>query len=248
MSALACPSSDNVPFSDFDAPVDSQNPRDTSAAAIVASAAMALYQLTGQAKYRSAAESLLLARSSSGYLSEGTSSEPILRRGSHKWGSSETGTIFGDDYFVEARLRYKAVIGFDTDTTPVAPNPTSCRLVNRSTRANIGDANHPMIAGFVVEGGARTFLLRGVGPALIEFGFTSAMSDLLIRLFSATDTLPPPAENDNWSTAINGPQITSVTSAVGAFPLPAGSKDAAILIEFQPGTCRLHLTRRRRID
>lgn len=38
---------DNVPYADFDAPIDSNNPRDSSATAIVASALLELFQLTG---------------------------------------------------------------------------------------------------------------------------------------------------------------------------------------------------------
>lgn len=38
---------DNVPYSDFDAPIDEDNPRDSSSTAIVASALLELFQLTG---------------------------------------------------------------------------------------------------------------------------------------------------------------------------------------------------------
>ncbi len=244
MSALASQSTDNIPFSDFDAPLDSQNPRDTSAAAIVASASMELFEITGQAKYRAAAETLLLALASAGYISEGTTYEPILRRGSNKWGSAESGTIFGDYYFVEALLRYKAIIGFDTSTDPGNPSPSSAgRLTNISTRAYVSDANHPMIAGFVVEDGSRTFLLRGIGPTLAGFGVSTAVSDPQLRLFNSTDNLTPIAENDNWSTAPNAAQIATTTTTVGGFPLPSGSKDAAILIELPPGTYTLQMSR-----
>ena len=43
---------DNVPYADFDAPVDSDNPKDSSATAIVASALFELFELTGTAKMR----------------------------------------------------------------------------------------------------------------------------------------------------------------------------------------------------
>lgn len=39
---------DKVPYSDFDAPVDSSNPRDSSSTAIVASALLEIFQLTGE--------------------------------------------------------------------------------------------------------------------------------------------------------------------------------------------------------
>lgn len=39
---------DNVPYADFDAPVDSDNPKDSSATAIVASALFELFEHTGK--------------------------------------------------------------------------------------------------------------------------------------------------------------------------------------------------------
>lgn len=39
---------DNVPYADFDAPVDSDNPKDSSATAIVTSALFELFELTGK--------------------------------------------------------------------------------------------------------------------------------------------------------------------------------------------------------
>ena len=41
---------DKVPFADFDAPEDSDNPKDSSATAIVASALFELFELTGTAR------------------------------------------------------------------------------------------------------------------------------------------------------------------------------------------------------
>ena len=41
---------DNVPYADYDAPVDSDNPKDSSATAIVASALFELFELTGMTK------------------------------------------------------------------------------------------------------------------------------------------------------------------------------------------------------
>lgn len=42
---------DNVPYADFDAPKDSDNPKDSSATAIVASALFELFELTGRYQY-----------------------------------------------------------------------------------------------------------------------------------------------------------------------------------------------------
>jgi unsaturated chondroitin disaccharide hydrolase len=108
MAALKAQSEGNIPYSDFDALVDELNPLDTSAAAIVASASIELYQITGDQKYLNVAENMLNDLTSPPYLASDMTYEAILTRGS--WGyddPEEVGTIFGDFYLVEAMLRYK---------------------------------------------------------------------------------------------------------------------------------------------
>jgi len=108
MDALKSQSKDSIPYTDFDAPVDDQHALDTSAAAIVASAAIELYQFTGKAKYLDAAENMLNDLTSPPYLATGTPYESVLTRGSWEYDvHEEVGAIFGDFYLVEAMLRYK---------------------------------------------------------------------------------------------------------------------------------------------
>ena len=108
MAALKEQSEDSIPYSDFDAPIDELNPLDTSAAAIVASAAIELYQFTKDEKYLEAAENMLDDLTSPPYLATNTPYESILTRGSWRYDAhEEVGAIFGDFYLVEAILRYK---------------------------------------------------------------------------------------------------------------------------------------------
>ena len=110
ISALTAQSEDHIPYSDFDAPVNESHPLDTAAAAIVASAAIELYQFTKEEKYLNATENMLNDLTSPPYLATNTSFESVLTRGSHSYDRhSEAGTIFGDFYLVEAMLRYKAL-------------------------------------------------------------------------------------------------------------------------------------------
>lgn len=97
---------DFIPFSDFDAPLDNKNPRDTSAAAIVASAALELFELTGESRYFQDAEAILASLSSPHYLARGTRYQSILRSSSEKWGEPEVGAIFADYYLLEAIQRW----------------------------------------------------------------------------------------------------------------------------------------------
>jgi len=96
-----------VPYSDFDAPLDSLNPRDTSAGAIVASAALELYQITGDRRYLLNAEAILESLSSPKYLTIGWGWQSILGGASEKWGRSDVGAIFADYFFLEALYRWE---------------------------------------------------------------------------------------------------------------------------------------------
>ncbi len=98
-----------VPFSDFDAPIDNDNPRDTSATAIVACAALELYEITGKTHYLRDAEQMLGSLTNPYYLSIFSDYESILMRGSEKWGEPEEGTSFGDFYLLEALYLYRNV-------------------------------------------------------------------------------------------------------------------------------------------
>jgi hypothetical protein len=105
LAATAAQSADGIPYADFDAPVDASNPRDSSAAAIVAAACMELFSHTGEESYRATA-ARILATLHRAYLTKGTAHQAILAAASEKWGNAEVGAIFGDYYFIEALSRY----------------------------------------------------------------------------------------------------------------------------------------------
>ena len=44
------------------------------------------------------------------------------------------------------------------------------------------------------------------------------------------------ATNTGWSTGSNAASIPSATATVGAFALPSGSADCAVLLNLQPGS------------
>lgn len=97
---------DGIPYSDFDAPINSNNPSDTSAAAIVASAALELYTLTSDFKYLERAELILSSLSATPYLTSGTNHQALLDYASEKWGKDDVGAVFADFYLLEAAWRY----------------------------------------------------------------------------------------------------------------------------------------------
>jgi hypothetical protein len=113
---------------------------------------------------------------------------------------------------------------YDTGS-PALPTP---RLVNVSVLKHLGNG---LTAGFVVGGtGSATVLIRVVGPTLAsEFNIANAVTDPQVTLLSGQAVI---ASNDDWNTA---PEMAAVFSTVGAFALPAGSRDAAIVATVQPG-------------
>ena len=84
-------------------------------------------------------------------------------------------------------------------------------------------AGQTLFVGFSVSGGSRSLLIRGVGPTLGGLGVPGVMADPRIELYNGTALV---AENDDWG---NGPALISAAAGVGAFPLTAGSRDAALL-------------------
>lgn len=112
------------------------------------------------------------------------------------------------------------------------------RLLNLSTRAQVaGDTT--LIAGLVVKASApRIFLLRGVGPSLGQFGLTG-MADPRLEVYAGAGRL---AFNDDWGRSDAGFSVRDTADAVGAFPLPAASKDAALVMPLGSGLYTAHVS------
>lgn len=113
-----------------------------------------------------------------------------------------------------------------TVTVPVVPGAEVSRIANLSIRTRAGTGDQTLIVGFVVGGagtaGSKPLLVRGVGPTLAQFGVTGTLEDPRLELFNAAGTRL--FENDNWLAADG-----AAFAGVGAFPLTAGSRDAALL-------------------
>ncbi len=117
--------------------------------------------------------------------------------------------------------------------TPVTPG----RLVNFSFRGSTGVNTQPIILGFVVAGSQKNLLLRGIGPGLTALGVSTALVDPQIKLFAGSAVI---AANDDWG-AVANPTDTAAATATGAFPLAAGSKDAALLYAANAGGYTAHI-------
>jgi hypothetical protein len=111
--------------------------------------------------------------------------------------------------------------------------PVTTRLVNISARAVAASGNDSLIAGFVVAGGSKTILVRGVGPTLTQYGVKSGqLDDPTLGLYSGQTAV---LTNDDWNSAANADQVASAITTLGAFPLSTGSRDAALLSSVSAG-------------
>jgi sugar lactone lactonase YvrE len=114
-------------------------------------------------------------------------------------------------------------------------NPDASRLLQVSTRAQIGTGSDILVAGFVIEGtAAKTVLVRAVGPTLGSFGVTNALADPRLDLYAAGQSVTQIYSNDNWG---GDAQLVTAAAGSGAFALAgAASRDAALLVTLAPGT------------
>ncbi len=106
----------------------------------------------------------------------------------------------------------------------------TARLINISTRGQVGTDANILVGGFVISGaGNKTVLIRAIGPGLGAFGVTGTLPDPVLSIFNSAGTVV--ASNDNWNA------IDAATFAqVGAFPLPANSKDAVVVATLSAGS------------
>jgi hypothetical protein len=123
-----------------------------------------------------------------------------------------------------------AVIAEIYDATPGTNfSNTTPRLVNVSVLKPLGAG---LTVGFVVGGeGRKTVLVRVVGPTLgaAPFGISGVDSDPRVELYRGQERI---AQNDNWGGA---QPLVSAFATVAAFPLGAGSRDAALVATLEPG-------------
>lgn len=104
------------------------------------------------------------------------------------------------------------------------------RLINLSTRAFL-PAGSALTPGFYVRGtAAKTLLIRAVGPTLSLFGVGPALAEARLDVI-AQDTATLVASNNDWG---GGPTLRDTFASVGAFPLAADSRDAAVQTTLSP--------------
>ena len=105
---------------------------------------------------------------------------------------------------------------------------SAVRVINLSARNRVGTGANVLIAGFSVSGtGTQRVLIRAVGPTLSALGVPAVLADPQLELNDATGVV---ANNDNWDAS-----LAPVIASAGAFPLPTGSKDSALVATLSAG-------------
>jgi glucose/arabinose dehydrogenase len=110
------------------------------------------------------------------------------------------------------------------------------RLIDISTRGQVGTGSNVLIAGFVVGGTtAKTVLIRASGPAIgaAPFNVAGTLPDPQLQVYGAGNPAPLLATNSGWA---GSTQIAAAAASVGAFPWTnTSSKDSAVLVTLPPG-------------
>lgn len=116
----------------------------------------------------------------------------------------------------------------------------SGRTLNLSSRAVVRAGDGALIGGFVVRGPAyKRLLIRAIGPTLRSFGITQPLLDPSLEIYAGQTIV---GSNDRWSAVGGGTVIEAATKSVGAFTLPPGSEDAALLVTLPPGAYTVKVT------
>ncbi|MBE2215764.1 MAG: hypothetical protein IAE82_17960 [Opitutaceae bacterium] len=118
---------------------------------------------------------------------------------------------------------------------------SGARLVNLSGRAYVSAGDSLLVAGFSIRGsGTVRLLIRAVGPSLARFEVPDLLPDprLVVQPLGGQTI----AENDDWGNQGDPVAITTAASAVSAFSLPTGSKDACLLVDLPAGSYTAHAT------
>jgi outer membrane protein assembly factor BamB/subtilisin family serine protease len=114
---------------------------------------------------------------------------------------------------------------------------SASRLVNLAARATAGSGDQALFVGFVVSGASKSVLVRGVGPGLTTtFGLTGVLADPQLAVFSGSTAIQ---SNDDWG---GGTTLSNAFAQVGAFSLPAASKDSALLTTLAAGPYTAQIT------
>jgi hypothetical protein len=136
-------------------------------------------------------------------------------------------------------------------SNPAEVSINTANLVNLSLLGTLNSSNPTFTTGFAINGiGTQTILIRADGPGLIPLGVSSVLSQIQLQLYDSAGNVI--ATNTGWSTpsilgnSPSGAKVIPVTPALmasaGAFSLPTGSNDCALIVTVPKGTYTAQVT------
>ncbi len=152
---------------------------------------------------------------------------------------SDTYLLTSDD-LAGIHSLYGAPSGTPTPTATPTPTPTPApsatpdpnapsRLVNLSSRMEVGTGDNVLIGGFIIQGDKRKkILLRGLGPSLAAVGVPGALQDPQLTLLDSAGAVIE--TNDNWR---DSPEVADILAS--ALP-PTDDRESAIVARLNPGS------------
>jgi hypothetical protein len=119
--------------------------------------------------------------------------------------------------------------------------PSTSRLANLSARAVVTSGDSILIGGVVVTGAPeKRLLVRAVGPGLSDLGINRPLPDPILRLVNHAGL--ELARNEGWEKDPEAGELPVLAATVGAFPLAAGSRDAALVARLPAGVYSLQVS------
>ncbi|MBI4626838.1 MAG: hypothetical protein HY736_26905, partial [Verrucomicrobia bacterium] len=110
---------------------------------------------------------------------------------------------------------------------------------NFSIRGQTAPGAAVLTAGFVIAGnGPLRLLVRGLGPALGAFGVGATIADPRLTVYAGGWSSPLASDEGGAGEAA----IAAVARRAGAIPITGGSRDAALVLTLEPGTCTVQLS------
>jgi len=124
-------------------------------------------------------------------------------------------------------------VGSDAAALTVSELP-STRVINLSTRAQVGTGANILIAGFIINGSTpKQMLIRALGPTLSNYSVKNPLADPTLKIVDGAGNTV--VTNDDWQSTSNLDDFNTATTKSNAIPLPNGSKDAALVTTLNPG-------------
>jgi sugar lactone lactonase YvrE len=165
-----------------------------------------------------------------GSIIRGASQKVLIRSGLKTADSGNYDVVISN--LLGARVSAPARISVVTGETP-------SRLANLSIRTRIDSDARILTLGAVLGGSSVAspvpLLVRGIGPGLEAFGVERALPDPALTVFRDERVV---ASNEDWSGTAG---MAETFTAVGAFPLRDGSRDAALAQSFPAGAYSVRL-------